>query len=128
MLRYVLAALLLFLSVSLALAGITSKPDPKQGKVLAEKLCTNCHLVGGAVQQEHANADVPSFPEIANLEGQTAGAITARIMLPKHPMPTIPLTKAELADLAAYILSLRDGREAVNLTGGVLRSELKTQR
>ena len=122
MLRYVLAALLLFLSVSLALAGITSKPDPKQGKVLAEKLCTNCHLVGGAVQQEHANADVPSFPEIANLEGQTAGAITARIMLPKHPMPTIPLTKAELADLAAYILSLRDGREAVNLTGGVLRS------
>jgi hypothetical protein len=48
-LRYVLAALLLFLSVSLAVAGITSKPDPKQGKVLAEKLCTNCHLVGGAV-------------------------------------------------------------------------------
>jgi mono/diheme cytochrome c family protein len=108
-LRYVLAALLLLLSVPLALAGITSQPDPKQGKALAEKLCTNCHLVGGAVQKEHANADVPSFPEIANLEGQTAGAITARIMLPKHPMPTIPLTKAELADLAAYILSLRKG-------------------
>jgi hypothetical protein len=34
--------------------------------------------------------------------------ITASIMLPKHPMPTIPLTKAELADLAAYILSLRN--------------------
>ena len=109
MLRYVLAALLLLLSVPLALAGITSQPDPKQGKALAEKLCTNCHLVGGAVQHEHANADVPSFPEIANLEGQTAGAITARIMLPKHPMPTIPLTEAELADLAAYILSLRNG-------------------
>jgi hypothetical protein len=30
-------------------------------------------------------------------------------MLPKHPMPTIPLTKAELADLATYIVSLRDG-------------------
>jgi len=108
-LRYVLAALLLLLSVPLALAGITSQPDPKQGKVLAEKLCTNCHLVGSAQQQQPANADVPSFPEIANLEGQTAGAITARIMLPKHPMPTIPLTKDELADLAAYILSLRDG-------------------
>ena len=94
----------------LPLPGITSKPDPKQGKVLAERLCTNCHLVGGAVQQEHANADVPSFPEIANLEGQTAGAITARIMLPKHPMPTIPLTKAELADLAAYILSCATAR------------------
>ena len=109
MLRYVLAVLALLLSVPLAIAGVTSLPDPKAGKALAEKLCTNCHLVGSAMQQEHANADVPSFPEIANLEGQTAGAISARIMLPKHPMPTIPLTKAELADLAAYILSLRDG-------------------
>jgi mono/diheme cytochrome c family protein len=108
-LRYVLAALLLLLSVPLALAGTTSQPDPKQGKALAEKLCTNCHLVGSTHQQQPANADVPSFPEIANLEGQTAGAITARIMLPKHPMPTIPLTRAELADLAAYILSLHDG-------------------
>ena len=32
----------------------------------------------------------------------------AHIVLPKHPMPTIPLTKGELADLSAYILSLRD--------------------
>jgi hypothetical protein len=32
----------------------------------------------------------------------------ARIILPKHPMPQIPLTKSELADLASYILSLRD--------------------
>ena len=31
----------------------------------------------------------------------------AHIMLPKHPMPTIPLTQSELADLAVYILSMR---------------------
>jgi len=104
-----LAALALPLFASVALAGVTSQPDKVQGKVLAEKLCTNCHLVGSAQQQHPANADVPSFHEIANREGQTAGAITARIMLPKHPMPTIPLTKTELADLAAYILGLRDG-------------------
>jgi mono/diheme cytochrome c family protein len=108
-LRYVLAALSPLLLMPFALAGVTSQPDPVQGKDLAEKLCTNCHLVGSAQQQHPANADVPSFHEIANREGQTAGAITARIMLPKHPMPTIPLTKTELADLAAYILGLRDG-------------------
>ena len=34
----------------------------------------------------------------------------ARIMLPKHPMPQIPLQKNELADLAAYILSLQAER------------------
>jgi mono/diheme cytochrome c family protein len=108
-LRYLFAALALPLFASLALAGVTSKPDPVQGKILAEKLCTNCHLVESAQQQQPANADVPSFKEIAEREDQSAGAIAARIMLPKHPMPQIPLTKAELADLAAYILSLRDG-------------------
>ena len=108
MLRYLLAACALPLFASLTLAGVTSEPDPVLGKSLAEKLCTNCHLVGSAQQQQPANADVPSFKEIAGREDQSAGAITARIMLPKHPMPQIPLTKAELADLAAYILSLRD--------------------
>ena len=108
MLRYLLAALALPLFASLALAGVTSKPDPVQGKLLAEKLCTNCHLVSSAQQQQPANADVPTFKEIAGREDQSAGAITARIMLPNHPMPQIPLTKAELADLAAYILSLRE--------------------
>jgi mono/diheme cytochrome c family protein len=81
-------------------------PDAVEGQALAERLCTNCHLV--APGQEHANVDVPSFREIANRQGQTAGTITARIILPNHPMPQIPLDKAELADLAAYILSLRD--------------------
>jgi mono/diheme cytochrome c family protein len=106
-LRYVFPILPLFLWASPANAGATSVPDPAHGNDLAEKLCTNCHLIGSTAQQ-HANSDVPSFHEIANREGQTAAAITARIILPKHPMPQIPLTKAELADLAAYILSLRD--------------------
>jgi len=96
---------LLVAGVALA-APIPGQPDPAHGKVLAESLCTNCHLVGSG--QEHVNADVPSFREIANKEGQTAGDIMGHIMMPKHPMPEIPLTKAELADLAAYIISLRD--------------------
>ena len=90
----------------LAFAGpATNQPDPFHGKELAQQLCANCHLVDN--QQQQANADVPSFNEIANKEGQTAGAIMAHIMLPKHPMPTIPLTQSELADLAVYILSMR---------------------
>jgi mono/diheme cytochrome c family protein len=51
-----------------------------------------------------------AFPGIANKEGQTAGSIMAHIVLPKHPMPTIPLTQSELADLAAYILTLRESK------------------
>jgi len=96
----------LLLGAGLAFAGpVTNQPDPFHGKVLAQQLCSNCHLVDN--QQQQANVDVPSFNEIANKEGQTAGAIMAHIMLPKHPMPTIPLTQSELADLAVYIMSMR---------------------
>jgi mono/diheme cytochrome c family protein len=86
--------------------GVTSKPDPANGKALAERLCTNCHIVNA--DQEQAIADIPSFKEIGSRPGQTEGTIMAFIVLPKHPMPQIPLTKSELADLSAYILSLRD--------------------
>ena len=103
-----LLVLLILLLATPAFAGpVTNAPDPTHGQELASKLCSNCHLIGSG-QQEHANADVPSFHEIANKKGQTAGAIMAHIVLPKHPMPTIPLTKSELADLSAYILTLRD--------------------
>jgi hypothetical protein len=60
---------------------------------LAAKLSSSCHLVG-SIQQDHANADIPSFHEIANKELQTDGSIMAHIVLPKHPMPKIPLTKS----------------------------------
>lgn len=90
----------------LAFAGpATGRYDPFKGKQLAQQLCANCHIVDS--QQQQGLADVPSFNEIANKEGQTAGAIMAHIMLPKHPMPAIPLTQDELSDLAAYILSMR---------------------
>ena len=105
--RMLLTVFPLVLLADLAIAGTASNPDPRHGKELAEKLCTNCHLVGSA-EQPHANADVPSFREIGKATGQTADAVIARIILPKHPMPQISLTKSELADLASYILSLRD--------------------
>lgn len=90
-------------------APATNAPDPEHGKKLAADLCSNCHLVGTGDQQQ-ANADIPSFREIANKEGQSAGSIMAHIVLPKHPMPSIPLTQGEIADLAAYILTLRESR------------------
>ena len=84
---------------------------PRSGsrQELAERICSNCHLV--STEQKQANVDIPSFREIANKSAQTEGAIMAHIVLPKHPMPTIPITKSELADLAAYIMTLRDPGE-----------------
>jgi mono/diheme cytochrome c family protein len=107
-------ARIVFIVVSLSMFGagaslagpVTSAPDPEHGKELAQRLCSNCHLVESG--QEHAIVDVPSFHEIANMEGQTEGSIMAKIVIPKHPMPVIPITKSELADLAAYIMSMKD--------------------
>jgi mono/diheme cytochrome c family protein len=104
--RKALSLALIVLSVEAFGGAATGVPDPKHGKDLAARLCSNCHLVDSAGQKQ-ANVDVPSFPEIANKEEQSSGTIMAAIMLPKHPMPAIPLTKNELADLAAYILTLR---------------------
>jgi mono/diheme cytochrome c family protein len=103
---------LLLLSLSMFAAGpsqagpVTSAPDPEHGQALAKRLCSNCHLVESG--QTHAVADVPSFHEIANMEGQTEGAIMGKIVIPKHPMPVIPITKSELTDLAAYIMTMKD--------------------
>ncbi len=99
----------LFLTGAAIAGAVTSKPDPVHGKALAERLCANCHLVDAA--QQHANADIPTFREIGSKPGQTEGGVMAHTMLPKHPMPQIPLTKSELAGIAAYIMTLREVEE-----------------
>lgn len=82
-------------------------PNPKIGQELAEKLCISCHIVGLQAANANVSADVPSFIAIANKPGQTAEAIAGRIVIPHPPMPQIHLSRDEIADLAAYILSLR---------------------
>jgi mono/diheme cytochrome c family protein len=81
-------------------------PDPKNGLIVARKLCTNCHLIG-----EPANAsvpaDVPSFPSIANRPNQSADALTNWLVAPHAPMPDPHLTRKEIRDIAGYILLLR---------------------
>ncbi len=51
--------------------------------------------------------DVPSFRAIAARPNQTPQRLQGFIMTPHRPMPGIPLTLAEINDVAAYILSLK---------------------
>ena len=59
---------ILFLATPALAGAVTNAPDPTHGQELGSKLRSNCHLVGSG-QQEQANADVPSFHEIANKQG-----------------------------------------------------------
>jgi len=81
-------------------------PDAGQGRELAAKLCSNCHLTG----EERASApraDVPSFVAIANSPRTTPETLAAAIILPHPEMPGIALTRAEIRHLIAYVVSLK---------------------
>lgn len=82
-------------------------PDAKTGHEIAAKLCSGCHIVDSSSAGASVSADVPSFEAIAGKPGQTAEAIAGRIVVPHPPMPQIQLTRLEIGDLAAYIMSLR---------------------
>ncbi|HKZ97709.1 MAG TPA: cytochrome c [Hyphomicrobiaceae bacterium] len=82
-------------------------PDASKGRALADKLCTSCHIVGKEAPSTTVPADVPSFAAIASRPGQTAEAIADRFVMPHLSMPQIQLTRSEVADLAAYIHSLK---------------------
>lgn len=92
----------------LAAGGAAAQPaDPAAGRALALELCSNCHLVPGAARGLVPDA-VPSFAAIAR-KWTDAGALADRLIVPPHPdMPPPPLGNRQRADLAAWILSLRE--------------------
>jgi mono/diheme cytochrome c family protein len=81
--------------------------DAAKGRALAHQLCAGCHIVAKEAASSAVPADVPSFAAIARKPGQTAEAVAGRIVVPHPPMPDIQLTRGEIANLAAYILSLK---------------------
>ncbi len=90
--------------------AVPGKPDAKRGLEVAAKLCSNCHAGKGIRSQSGGQqADVPTFFEIAKRPGQTVERIHGVLVMPRHPMPAISLTQNEMADLAAYILSHKQG-------------------
>lgn len=86
----------------------TPKPDPEKGRVLAERACVACHVVSAHAVSPVA-ADVPTFVAIANKPGQTMEAIAGRIVIPHPPMPAIALSREEIGNVVAYIMTLREG-------------------
>lgn len=86
-------------------APLPGKPDPENGRTLARSLCVNCHQVEPGAS-ERILADVPTFSEIAAWPDITPQKLQGFMIEPHPAMPTVQLTRDELADLAAYILTL----------------------
>jgi mono/diheme cytochrome c family protein len=84
----------------------TPKPDAQKGRVLAERACVACHVVTERAVSPVA-ADVPTFAAIANKPDQTMEAVAGRIVIPHPPMPAIALSREEIGNVVAYIMTLR---------------------
>jgi mono/diheme cytochrome c family protein len=89
----------------LAAAAVAQEPGkPDAGKELASQLCSTCHIVG----TEQVGSDVaPPFPVLAKDPEMTFTELRGWIG-PMHPiLPNLALTPKQIADINAYLDSLR---------------------
>jgi mono/diheme cytochrome c family protein len=79
--------------------------DAANGDRLAHRWCQACHVVSPT--QSRSSTDVaPPFATIAARSDFDANKLASFLLDPHPKMPDMSLTRAEAADLAAYIQSL----------------------
>jgi len=101
------------LAASFAALAASAQTDQSAGSVasghaMAQRVCSECHLVPGAPPPT-ARRGGPPFREIANLPTTTEPGLRSLLRAPHAGMPMFRLTDREMDDLVAYILSLRSG-------------------
>lgn len=79
--------------------------DAREGHALARQWCSECHVVDD--DQTTGSADVPPFAAIARSESLTPEGLAAFLADPHPVMPNLSLSRAQIADLVAYIEGLR---------------------
>jgi mono/diheme cytochrome c family protein len=80
--------------------------DAVAGRQLAEGWCGSCHVAGPAAVRGTSNG-APTFTAIARMKSTTPMSLRAFLQTPHARMPDLHLTRDEIDNLAAYILSLR---------------------
>lgn len=82
--------------------------DVAAGRRLAESWCSSCHLVGPG-SARGVSSGAPTFAAIAGQKSTTVLSLRVFLQTPHGRMPDLHLSRDEIDDLAAYILSLRTG-------------------
>ena len=96
-----ITAALLSSIIFATLSNAASAADAAKGGTLAKRWCASCHLV--AAEQKNANTQVPPFSGIAKKTGFDETKLAFFLLAPHPKMPDMGLSRAEAADLAAYI-------------------------
>ena len=87
---------LIFVSI-----GQASAADVRHGETLAQRWCRTCHII--SAEQTRSSAQAAPFSEIAKARDFDAARLALFLLAPHPRMPDMNLTRAEAADLAAYI-------------------------
>jgi mono/diheme cytochrome c family protein len=78
--------------------------DISHGRQVARRWCVSCHVV--ASNQRQTTAEAPPFATIARRPDFDANRLATFLLNPHPKMPNMSLTRAEAADIAAYVGSL----------------------
>jgi mono/diheme cytochrome c family protein len=79
--------------------------DADNGKTLANGWCSSCHVV--AHDQNLAIDQAPSFASLAKMPGFDASKLAFLLLKPHPNMPSLSLSRTEIADIADYIATLK---------------------
>jgi mono/diheme cytochrome c family protein len=94
------------IAAALLAASAARAQDIASGKHIAKTWCSSCHEIGSDERKSVSDA-VPSFSSIAQMKSTTATSLAAFLSTPHANMPNFVLTRTEIRDVSAYILSLR---------------------
>lgn len=99
-----------WMAALLAMTQTVMAQDIEAGEKIARTWCAGCHQVGP--RPRSANDAVPPFASIAATKGMTETALTAFLMTPHVKMPDYSLSRQQIRDVSAYIVSLKAGGTA----------------
>lgn len=101
-----LAILAALMGTALPAAAQVEPGDPAAGRRLAAAWCANCHRIapGGPGP---ATDTAPGFEAIARMASTTSMSLRAFLQTPHANMPDYRLSREQLDDLVAYVLTLR---------------------
>lgn len=87
--------------IAMAVLSTAASAGVADGEKLAKRWCAACHVV--ASDQKSGSTQAPAFSTVAARPGFNAGALALFLLEPHPKMPDMGLSRAEAADLAAYI-------------------------
>ncbi len=89
---------------SVVLGSSARAADADHGKILANRWCSSCHVVDR--EQKLATDEAPPFASVAKMPGFDASKLAFLLLKPHPNMPTLSLSRGEIADIAQYIATL----------------------